>query len=272
MPPSARQFLKDLFLGVFLMCGGCAAQEARDKTTPAETAHGKKDSRERVQRPDSKNKQDPPKLPEHLQRWLERSELEAQRINGVRIRATVRAKPVKDDAEIHLDWEVDYLGPRPPLTIVRPSLHNRRCQTYAQFYAIAADEKSYLVTFTGPPIRGIADPLERKDFLRLQLGEVATGTITVKASELWKELRNQWPQQFGEGEPKLLFVRLEHSPGERGGDLDAWTGTARSNLMDLSLSSLKVPPVALPPRNATYEMPFDAWQRGSSGKGIRRLK
>lgn len=180
------------------------------------------------------------------------SDLPLRREHGVQLRGSYDIHRTKNDIEIRIHWELDYLGPRAPLIIHRPSLEPASgCQTMVEFFPVAVKINDCPITFSRPVVEGRLRS-QRKSFLKLQLGEVARGTITVKASDFWQELRKRWPKHLGQ-EPKLLFAVLTHMPRDRGEhlDLDAWTGDLHTRRMEIGLEDLKplrLPDGAAPPR------------------------
>jgi hypothetical protein len=185
---------------------------------------------------------------EYLRKRLEGAREAAKRVNGVQLKLAAEVRESKrgtipgDTHEILLHWTIDYNGPRPPLTILRPSLDAPiGAQCGVIFYPVAPDGKEYPVPFLAPVSDTPVD-LQKEDFLRLKPGEVGRGTLIINALTLRAITHDRWPKQFAKGGAKPLYVQLRHAPMERGEGygLDAWTGSLQSDWVSVPLEKLKL--------------------------------
>ncbi|MCI0378015.1 MAG: hypothetical protein L0215_10435 [Gemmataceae bacterium] len=163
--------------------------------------------------------------------FYKRRDEQAKRWNGALLEATASIAKGKDGQELHIHWSIDYNGPRPPLTILEPSLTRPiSIQTVVVFYAEFKDGKRYPFQFAAPSALGFRIP-EAGWFVTAEKGKKATGTLILSLAKI-KERYQFKHGDYSIGSP-VLRLQLEHSPSERGqaGELDAWTGTLYSKVV-----------------------------------------
>jgi hypothetical protein len=155
-----------------------------------------------------------------------------KRVNGAKLEFTAEA----EGDTIRLKWSLDYTGPRPPLIIVKPSLTTPGSMTLVAVYTLRKDGEVG-EAFLGPPARPGIVVLQEQDFLRLEKGKRATGTITVPVEKLRERLAARYPGEFTDP-PAEVYMRLTHGPSDRGDryGLDAWVGVLYTDPVKLSLS------------------------------------
>ena len=160
----------------------------------------------------------------------------AVRTSGVLLEATaVRAKEDAKGDTIEIDWELDYTGRRPPLVILEPSLSRATAeQTVAVFYALGKNGKVHEVEMKSPHPVGFGFSTPAEWFATVEKGKTATGTLTLSARDAGARFKRLWPDQFDDTAPEVR-VQLMHNPKDRGGDLDAWTGTLHSVVREVPL-------------------------------------
>lgn len=190
---------------------------------------------------------------EHVRNLVEGYRQAAVRVNGALLRITTVDGKGKLDAAtttfpfeagppVAVHWSIDYDGPRPPLTILKPTLGPAGGgQTLLVFFLIAADGKDYPVTIKASPpnIPGIY--LSGKDdFVSIGPKRTARGTVTVSWSQVWSAAREKWPAQLGKASPQAVYVQLRHGPTDRAEHLglDAWTGALQTELVPVPLMAL----------------------------------
>ncbi|MEQ8785246.1 MAG: hypothetical protein RIC55_03070 [Pirellulaceae bacterium] len=190
---------------------------------------------------------------EHVRKLVEGYRQAAVRVNGARLRITVDGKgkldpattaPLDPGPPVAVHWSIDYDGPRPPLTILKPTLKPAgHAQTRLVFFLIAADGEGYPVTIAASPpnIPGIFLS-DKDDFVTIEPKETARGAITVSWSRVWTAAQDRWPGQFAAGDPRAVYVQLRHGPTDRAEHLglDAWTGQLQTELAPAPLEALRL--------------------------------
>lgn len=179
----------------------------------------------------------------------------AVRKNGVLLTAKAEIKPDPKGNQVLLHWSLDYDGPRQPLIVLKPALEGPGAnQTYVVFYLVHGDGKAYPVPVQGS-VPSFPIFVGKPHFIEVKKGEVGQGTITVTNSLVIETLaREKWPEKFQTFAPCRVFVQLRHQPALRGElvlrrlfdpdepvehvDLDAWTGSLQTELIELSVKAL----------------------------------
>ncbi|MCI0378014.1 MAG: hypothetical protein L0215_10430 [Gemmataceae bacterium] len=155
----------------------------------------------------------------------------AKRWCGALLEATASIAKGKDGQELRIHWSIDYNGPRPPFTILEPSLTRAISnQTTVKFYAESKDGKRYAFEIAAPVPLGVSIP-QPGWFVTAQKGEKATGTLVLSLARI-KERYQHRHGDYSSESPVLRF-QLEHTPSARGqnGQLDAWTGQLFSKVV-----------------------------------------
>lgn len=179
----------------------------------------------------------------------------------VTLTAAVRTERKKDATDdILIDWKIQYAGPRWPLNMIEPSLTKTTGSTFIEFYSTkegrgdaivflmcspfeSPGENPYIVDEFWekrplPPPPNLRDGpfphldvfremLWKRDFyLTIAKGEDAKGTLRVNGQRLKKAFLDENSADFRDGHTPKLYVKLMHSPLNRGDEfhLDAWTG------------------------------------------------
>jgi hypothetical protein len=165
--------------------------------------------------------------------------------NGVEWRVTLKVRRLVSSGRdvIDFDWSIVYTGPRHPLIILQPSLtESWPGATKAHLYAFpAGSDVGRRIVFETPDYqpggigRLILDGSPRTWFLTVRKGRTATGTDTVSAAEVKKELLDKYPTEFSETRPPKLYAEFTHDTEERGlhHKFDAWTGFLQSAILDV---------------------------------------
>jgi hypothetical protein len=234
---------------------------------PLKSAHGQEPARETGKKVDAgqragKPKDDPRESLDPRKHGLAFLEQEAAKgvkksakTNGVELAIELKGVPNKETTDIEVAWIITYTGPRPPLTIVQPTLELSTAQTMISIFA-APKGKDYAFAFTVkspeeipglrrflvdaygvkkelPEYRMLAPfpptelVLRSKDwFVTAPAGKSAKGVLTVSGAKLKKHLMTSFPGEFDPKQPPRLFLDLQHPPFDRGEDFnfDAWTG------------------------------------------------
>ena len=163
-------------------------------------------------------------------------------MNGVTVRIQVKQVPAEKPDAVEVEWVVKYSGPRPPLTIRRPSLtegvHNREAEL--MFYATGKSGETYGYGYQNPVdlFAVLPGDAPANCFLTLKAGEGGRGTFVVKTADLRDNLLKRKPDEFDRPRPPKLYVQLFLKPTDRGvpHGLDAWTGELESNIVPLTLA------------------------------------
>ena len=164
-----------------------------------------------------------------------RSELN-RRTNGAMLVATASASETDAD-RIEIQWSLDYDGPRPPLTILRPSLELATCsQTQVIVYARPAGGRPHEMILSSPLQHG-KYWAPQGWFVTVEKGKTTTGVIPIRVSEIKAFFLKNWPDRFRESPPPEVRIQLVHRPTDRGGqyNLDAWTGELYSAVILVEL-------------------------------------
>jgi hypothetical protein len=188
----------------------------------------------------------PKAIAETIADLYKRNAHDSRRVNGVLLRATPVVESKDGPFLLRLRWTLDYTGPRPPLTILRPTLDQSTFgQTVVEVYAEGVDKKVYRLGLWSRSPPGDAFPLtNREAFLKVEEGQPATGTITLFAGEITDAFPNEHPAAFP-ARPREVNVRINHKPDDRGNNfrtveevsdgLDGWTGELYSPLTQVEL-------------------------------------
>ncbi|MCI0641468.1 MAG: hypothetical protein L0Y72_04380 [Gemmataceae bacterium] len=163
--------------------------------------------------------------------FFKRCDEQAKRWNGALLLATASIAKGKDGQELHIHWSIDYNGPRPPFTILEPSLARPiSSQTTVRYYAEFKDGKRYPFQIAAPSPLGFSIP-QPGWFVTAEKGEKASGTLVLSLARI-KE-RYQFKHGDYAIESPVLRFQLEHTPSARGqnGHLDAWTGQLFSKVV-----------------------------------------
>jgi hypothetical protein len=186
---------------------------------------------------------------EHVRKLIEGYRHGAVRVNGALLRITADEKGERDPAapfdlgpSVAVHWSIDYDGPRPPLTILKPTLGPAGYdQTLLLFFLIADDGKDYPVPIPASPpnIPGIFFT-GAADFATVKEKEVARGTLSISWQRVLAAAREKWPARFAESGPRSAYVQLRHAPTDRAEHLrlDAWTGRLQTELVPVPLKAL----------------------------------
>lgn len=168
------------------------------------------------------------------------------RVNGVKLDAD--ASIGKSDPEgltpnvdeVQVKWTLDYTGPRPPLTILWPSMLWTDGQTLLVFYAEDINAKVYEYEVASTPSQypvGLGYPA--KSFLTIEKGKSASRTLTYPLADVLSHFKGRKDNPFGDKPPTRFSVQVTHKPKARGmtqdGHLDAWTGEVLSPVCPLKL-------------------------------------
>lgn len=167
-----------------------------------------------------------------------KSERVSGRRNGVLLRAEMDVKKDPKGDVVLIHWFLDYDGPRPPLTIFKPSLDILAYgQCSVNFYSIDQDAEAPDVGIQ-PDLTG-SDPTwlalalghpDRSRFITVQKKEVARGTIEVPLASIAARTRELHPGKFKLFPPARLLAYLDFRPSTRAErlNLDPWTGEVRT--------------------------------------------
>lgn len=161
----------------------------------------------------------------------ERYKVRHERSNGALL--TIKAKAGKTEKGVPtmvIEWQIDYDGPRPPFTVLKPSLERLTMaanQTMLYVYYSNPDGSGGQMRIEAPEFRGDGFPPRPSpaDFVTSVPGKPVTGSFEVwlarEAPKFQPHLR-----RFEPGE--TIYLQLHHSPTDRGEKdpppLDAWTG------------------------------------------------
>jgi hypothetical protein len=166
-----------------------------------------------------------------------------RRVNGVRLR--IEAKPGADGPRdrIQVRWTLSYNGPRWPFIILAPTLTRETdAQTALLFLATGKSGTTYGHEVQSPPpspFYPFPFPPSKRDWFAWveRDGGGGSGTLEVAVADLKKYFTGVLPQEFDPAKPPRLYVRMFHSPKDRGEHLrlDAWTGRLRSTAVHVSL-------------------------------------
>src|SRR5262245_7272227 len=187
----------------------------------------------------------PKAVAETLADLYKRDARDARRVNGVLLRATPVVESKDGPFLLRLRWTLDYTGPRPPLTILRPTLDlPTSSQTAVEVYAEGADKKVYRLGLCSNRPGGDFYRTYKGAFFKVEKGQPATGTITLFAGEIADAFPNEQPEAFP-ARPRDVHVRIHHKPFDRGNEfgtvqeigdgLDGWTGELYSPLTPVEL-------------------------------------
>jgi len=163
-----------------------------------------------------------------------------RRVIGVLMTASISAT----SQTMKLTWALDYDGPRPPLTILKPSLENgSHGQTVVLVYAEGKYGGAFEQRLISPSAAGKYWS-RKKWFATIKKGERASGEITISVPKARDYFRRHWPRHFDGTTPKL-HVQLVHKPWDRGEQhgFDAWTGELHSKVLEVPpapISAVKV--------------------------------
>lgn len=189
--------------------------------------------------------------------------------NGVKLTSRVKLVPTTDSANLEVAWALSYHGPRPPLTIVKPTFaFPTGSQTMVYIIAFAKGKdygfslqlmSPYITTIfgryvqVGPylQVKELPTPqndlfgyslLQRKKwFITVPKGKTVKGTLTISVKRFKEKLMHYFPGEFDEKEPPRLFLQVIYSPNDRGEyvesdtpHLDAWVGELSTPINKLS--------------------------------------
>jgi hypothetical protein len=168
-----------------------------------------------------------------------------ERSNGVRFKAKVVIEGRLKASNIRIVWTIDYNGPRPPLTILKPSLrYETSGQTWVRIFATGSDGKTRMMELTSPSLDPSYTSLpairlpEMDWFITVpQKKSFSDDSIVIKSSKLRNYFTTKFPKQYNGLKPPKITLQLFHNPEERGElhKLDAWTGFLYTDRMDVPL-------------------------------------
>ncbi len=153
-----------------------------------------------------------------------------QRYCGAKLTITAkRGKDFDDRQECHIDWSIDYNGPRPPFCIFKPSMDYRTAgKTRIDVFREWGNDAGVMESGHSP-VPSEPSPYSKDEFVTSVNGKPVTGVMTV--------LFGGGPRR---GLPSLrffsgkIYLRLSHAPVQRGWDEhDAWVGELVSNITEL---------------------------------------
>ncbi len=183
----------------------------------------------------AKPKNDKPVVPkpETLAEQVQRFDKFNRRGCGAKLTLTkaelVSKEGVGEVVRVH--WEIDYTGPRPPLTICKPSMEpgpqNRTCLRF--HYEDGRTDVGRLTYMYNPQERNIYIVV-KEDFVTVEKGKISvSGVLDVPIST---DGRSSLIQQM----KRPFYVQLTYNPQERGSqfDLDAFTGELTSNVIQVT--------------------------------------
>ncbi len=174
-----------------------------------------------------------PDQKETVEQLVKRHEVTShQRYCGAKL--TIKAKRGKDfgdQQECHIDWSIDYNGPRPPFCIFKPSMDFRTAGK-TRIDVFRDSENGTGVMESGhSPVPSEPSPYSKDDFVTSQNGKPVTGVMTVLFGGGGGHRRGLPSLRFFSGK---IYLRLSHAPVQRGWDEhDAWVGELVSNIAEL---------------------------------------
>ena len=179
--------------------------------------------------PDDK-KPDPKETVEQL---VKRHEVTShQRYCGAKL--TIKAKRGKDfgdQQECHIDWSIDYNGPRPPFCIFKPSMDFRTAGKTRIDMLRDWGNGTGVMESGHSPVPSEPSPYSKGDFVTSLNGKPVTGVMTVVFGGGGGYRRGLPALRFFSGK---IYLRLSHAPVQRGWDEhDAWVGELVSNIVEL---------------------------------------
>jgi hypothetical protein len=164
-------------------------------------------------------------------------------VNGITLRIKAKQELVDDFDTIHVDWMIEYTGPRAPVAILRPSLTETRNNATTELMIFAAGKNGETYGY------GLRNPVEpfavlgsagsgRKSFLKIPKHQSDGDKFVVDTAQIRRHLRRRKPEEFDPEKPPKLYMKLHFSTDDRGEahNLDAWTGKLESNLVPVPLS------------------------------------
>lgn len=164
-------------------------------------------------------------------------------VNGVTLRIKVKPTPADEPDAVEVQWTLKYSGPRPPLTILRPSLTDtalKARETELMVYATGKSKETFRYDFLSPAQAFGFFPFgpPAKRFLTIKEGKAGRDKLTVKIADIRDNFRKRKPDEYDRTTPPRLHVKLYFNPAERGAahGLDAWTGELESNVVPLMLN------------------------------------
>ncbi len=181
-----------------------------------------------------KPKDDKPKegtLAEQIQRYGKNH----RRGCGAKLTLSKAELVLKDEAVwvVRVHWEIDYIGPRPPFTIFKPSMElgygERTCLGF--HYEREKGGAAGLTYMCNPKPPGLIGQ-DKMQYATTEPGKKSiSGVLDVATSTQERTISfRDWQRPF--------YVQLTHhtTESERGGqfDLDAWTGGLISNVIEVT--------------------------------------
>lgn len=172
-----------------------------------------------------------------FQKWLDLVEQGSRRqVNGARLRVHSKV----EDGIIKINWTLEYYGPRPPLTILKP-VFPRGCNGGATFVRVFAEGQPPNIPLVrlnqqdcpaGPWFADI------DSFITIEKDKKVSGEIDLLVTTVKAKLIKEWPELFDGPAPPVLYLQFHHQPRDRGEDhgLDAWTGNLDSQVMKLKIA------------------------------------
>jgi hypothetical protein len=133
---------------------------------------------------------------------------------------------------VRVDWEIDYTGPRPPLTVFMPSMHigptNRTSLDF--HYEVEKTGSVRRTSMSNLRAHGRLGPPSKEQFATVAKGKNSVwGVLDVDTANNEPTIPyKDWKRPF--------YVQLRHSPIERGDEFgfDAWTGQLVSNVIEVT--------------------------------------
>jgi hypothetical protein len=182
-----------------------------------------------------KPKADPPKEPkvDTLAEQIQRYGKNHRRVCGAKLTVSkaelVSVDKVGEVVRVH--WEIDYTGPRPPLTIYKPTMlmgpKDRTCLGF--HYEDGRVDVGRLTYMCNPQAKGVFG-ITKEEFVTAEKGQNSvSGVLDVPSSTDEHVIPIQQCK-------RPFYVQLKHNPQERGPqyDLDAWAGELVSNVIEVT--------------------------------------
>ena len=140
---------------------------------------------------------------------------------------TKRGKDFGDQQECHIDWSIDYNGPRKPFTVLQPSFTISSSGQTKLFVYYPQHDGSGSETFVQSPFASGRWSAVGSAFITSKGDGSVAGTIAIPMGENFHSERSDHPpilRKFPRG--TTIYLQLHHQPTERGwiDSVDAWTG------------------------------------------------
>lgn len=157
--------------------------------------------------------------------------------HGARLTATAAVGKKADGKTdcLKVGWAIEYRGERPPMVVMEPSLE-RVLDGMTSVYFYAEWKPTRIKTHLIESKRGEGEmypPPPTKWLIQIEKGKKASGVLEVDLGELSTKLQREVVGDFRE--PPPLKCQIQHRPGYRYGDDDAWVGELWSQVADVPL-------------------------------------